>query len=234
MTMQLHDFEGGKIWLDTSANEMQALMAGTQWEWRKVDYMRRHLQPGMTFADVGAFNGYFTLIAAKLVGETGSVEAFEPDDDCFDLLVKNLIANGEWKNPYSRIFAHRSAVGNTEEETIILYKNEQFGWSSSIRATNETFECNHTRLDDEMLIRLDMMKIDVEGAEFAVLRGATQTLSNNHPVHILMDLHPDLGVKPDGVETFLLEHHFNLFSIRDDFAPIDRIPESLVELLAVK
>lgn len=226
--MQLHDFEGGKIWLDSDASTMQALMVETRWEHRKVDYMRRHLQPGMAFADVGAFNGYFTLLASKLVGEAGRVYAFEPDAECMDWLEKNLAVND-----CHNVTLCFMAVGAVEQP-ISLFKGEQPGFTSTRRQTDTVFMRPQVRIDTAIPNRLDMMKIDVEGSELNVLRGAEITLFAARHIHILMDLHPELGVTPDGVEDFLLSHGFSLFSIRDEFKPIDRIPGDLVELLAVK
>lgn len=226
--MQLYDFEGGKIWLDPDTSTMQALMVKTQWEWRKVDYMRRHLQPGMIFADVGAFNGYFSLIAAKLVGDRGRVLAFEPDADCMTWLERNLADNG-----YENITVFFAAVG-ANEQPVSLFKGEQLGFTSVKRMTDVVFVRPQVRLDSAIQTRLDMLKIDVEGSELNVLRGAEITLFAAKHIHLLMDLHPELGVTPGGVEDFLLSRGFSLYSIRDEFAPIDHIPDSLVELLAVK
>lgn len=225
--MQLHDFEGGKIWLDIEASEMQALMAESRWEWRKVEYVRTHLKPGMIFADVGAFNGYFSLIAAKLVGETGGVYAFEPDMDCRAWLERNLEANG------CKVARFWMAVGASDTH-ISMFKGERLGWSSHIRTTNSMFQCSQVRLDTAIQTRLDMMKIDVEGSELNVLRGAEITLFAAKHMHLLFDLHPELGVTPEGIEDFLLSRGFSLYDIRSDFAPIDHIPATLVELLAVK
>ncbi len=228
MTMQLCDFEGGKIWLDTSANEMQALMAETRWEWRKVEYMKRYLQPGMTFADVGAFNGYFSLIAAKLVGETGRVFAFEPNADNAHRFEMNVHASG-----LKNILLEQVAVSD-HNGTITFYLNGPYSSSIPQSESQDAAVIPCGSLDRFLNRPIDMMKIDVEGMEFAVLQGARQMILKSHPIHLLMDLHPEFGMKPNGVETFLYEHRFNLFSIRDGFAPIEHIPDSLVELLAVK
>lgn len=226
--MQLYDFEGGKIWLDPDASTMQALMVKTQWEWRKVAYMCQYLKPGMVFADVGAFNGYFSLIASKLVGEMGKVYAFEPDLDCMDWLEKNLEANR-----CTNVLRYFTAVG-AADQPVSMFKGEQPGWTSTTRQTNNVFVRPQVRLDTAIPTRLDMMKIDVEGSELNVLRGAEITLFAARHMHILLDLHPELGVHPGGIEDFLLSHDFKLFDIRSDFAPIERVPDSLVELLAVK
>jgi FkbM family methyltransferase len=231
MIMQLYDFEGGKIWLDPDASTMQALMVETRWEWRKVDYMRRHLKPGMAFADVGAFNGYFTLIAAKLVGETGQVFAFEPDADCMEWLEMDMAANNLLLK--SNIVRYFMAVGSTEQP-VSMFKGEQLGFTSTRRQSDTVFLRPQVRIDTTIPNRLDMMKIDVEGSELNVLRGAEITLFAAKHCHILLDLHPELGVTPEGVEDFLLTHGFKLFDIRSDFAPLERIPGDLVELLAVK
>lgn len=233
--MQLHNFEGGKIWLDTSASEMQALMAETRWEWRKADYMRQHLKPGMTFVDVGAYNGYFALLAAKLVGETGQVFAFEPEPSHYEWLLSNIGRNG-----YSNIMPYRIALSDRRGSYPLFKGTHDGNWSLYRANMEQAFAMVRVRpldhvLEDHPFERpLDMVKIDVEGAEADVLKGAIITIAKSSDLRILMDLHPDLGIKPGRVEDRLLSNGFKLFDIRSEFEPIPHIPDSLVELLAVQ
>lgn len=235
--MQLYDFEGGRIWLDTEASEMQSLMAQTRWEWRKVDYMRSHLKAGMTFVDAGAHSGYFSLLAATLVGASGQVFAFEPEpNNYFEWLLPNIS-----QNDYGHIMPYRIALSD-RRGTYELFLGQHNGKHSLYRETVDQSSVqvrvrplDHVLEDHPFEHPIDMMKIDVEGAEYDVLNGMRDTIRRSPDLHILLDLHPELGFEPGIVEAFLIhDHNFKLYSIRDDFAPIDHIPGDLVELLAVK
>ena len=64
------------------------------YEPKTTEYLRRHLQPGGVFADVGANHGYFTILAAGLVGERGLVFAFEPNPPVYERLATHVRLNG--------------------------------------------------------------------------------------------------------------------------------------------
>ena len=64
------------------------------YEPQTTEYLRRHLRPGGVFADVGANHGYFTILAAGLVGERGRVFAFEPNPPVFEQLATHVRLNG--------------------------------------------------------------------------------------------------------------------------------------------
>ncbi len=228
--MQLYNFEGGQIWLDTS-DEMQRLMAETRWEWRKVGYMHTYLHPGNTFVDVGAYNGYFTLLAARMVQPGGYVVSCEAHSGNFSLLKRNA-----GQNSLENWLGWPLAI-SSEDGTATFYESKTAGWSSlkDVRPNTYPTYVQTRTLDSVTYGRpVEMIKIDVEGAEFEVLQGAEKTLAISPHISILLDLHPELGARPEPVEQFLLERGFRLFDIRTNFARIDHIPATLVELLAVK
>lgn len=226
----IHEFFGGQIDLDPADGEMYELQAQGRWEWRKVDLMREILQPDMTFVDAGAYNGYFTLIAAHLVGKSGRVWAFEPDARSWLRLVGNVI-----ENKYYQVLFPRAALADFTGK-VDLYHREIPAGSTLLQRDAETVRVKAVRLDDVLLAsrKVDMIKIDVEGAEVAVLRGAARILHQPELLTLLMDLHPELGVDLAEVETILKEAGFALFDIRSGNVPIDTIPPTLVELMARK
>lgn len=227
MTHRLYDTVGGQMWIDTDENEMELLKAQSQYEWRKVDYVQRHLKPGMTFVDVGAHIGYFTMLAAKLVGPAGRVIAFEPDADNMAWLMKSTEINH-----YTHVAAIRSAVGAKSMSRREFFRGKSSGQHSLLPISDFHKDVYQTTLNAAVGSPIHILKIDVEGAEYDVLAGAGMVLSPR--TKILIDLHPDLGVDPLPVERFLVAHGFGMYDIRSGFAPLKRIPETLVELLAVK
>ena len=223
------DYLGGQIDLNRADDNMSALMAETLWEHRKVAYLQEHLKPGMIFVDAGAHIGYFTLIAAKLVGEKGKVFAYEPDPQNWRRLRDNVTHNGyTWVN-YPRVGLSEHA------ENLRLYQHPNSAFSSVERVSETSQVIPVTRLDLALqYTAIDIVKIDVEAHEAAVLRGMTGIFERFQPLTLLMDLHPELGANNHDVEAILTMYGFSLFDMRNDNAPIDHISPTLVELLAVR
>ena len=223
------DYLGGQIDLNRADDNMSALMAESKWEHRKVAYLQEHLKPGMVFVDAGAHIGYFTLIAAKLVGESGHVYAYEPDPQNWRRLVDNVI-----RNCYT--WVHYPPVGLSEQpEDLRLYQHPNSAFSSVERVSEISRVIAVRRMDNLLqYVPLDMVKVDVEAHEAAVLRGMTGLFERFQPLTLLMDLHPELGANNHDVEVILKLYGFSLFDMRNDNAPIDHISPTLVELLAVR
>jgi FkbM family methyltransferase len=150
----------------------------------------RRLQPGSVFVDVGASVGYFTILAARAVGPEGRVIACEPGPQNQSVLLLNTVVNGL---DNVRILPY--AV--SDAAAVLLY-HHLGGGNGAISAFDGTPESVGTRelvqarrLDDilEGEPRVDVVKIDVEGAEGRVLAGATQTLRRHAPT-LLFEFSP--------------------------------------------
>ena len=84
---------GSKMWIDPSSPSAIDMIYGT-YESDTVQVFRELVQPGMTVVDVGAHVGFYTLLAARLVGTNGRVYAFEPNPEVYNILVRNIQING--------------------------------------------------------------------------------------------------------------------------------------------
>ena len=144
-----------------------------------ADFVKQFLRPGMTFVDVGAHIGEYTLIAAKVVGVTGSVHAFEPQSSLFPILTKNIEING-----FEHVTLNQTAVSDRTGQIEFQVFDESS--VSSIRKKTATDKKSNivkvpTISLDEYLssfnLRADLIKIDVEGAEKLVFQGAYQLLN---------------------------------------------------------
>src|SRR5580704_4473606 len=136
-------------------------------------FVRQFLKPGMAFWDVGAHLGEYSLLASRLVGPSGHVEAFEPQSDTFAWLTANIRANY-----LANITPHESAVADTSQARRFTVVKEP---SLSHLAVGEStgVSVSTTTLDDVMSTSgrtPHMVKVDVEGAEMLVLRGAREVL----------------------------------------------------------
>jgi FkbM family methyltransferase len=158
-------------------------------------FVARWLRPGDVVADVGAHVGFFTLLAARLVGSKGYVTAFEPVPDTHRRLASNVAANR-----YDQVKLVPAAVTNVAGEvTLGLPQARLVGYSTSdysIGAEIGGITVEGTTLDRELgtdrTVRL--LKIDAEGAEPQVLEGAQRLLSSRPPEAILLEInHQMLG-----------------------------------------
>jgi len=142
--------------------------------------LRRLLQPGMVFCDVGANLGVFTLMAARQVGPQGRVFSFEPVPDNFAILRRNVEANH-----YANVVCiPKAAAQHNGKSRLFLSRfcgsHSLVGGPTEYRG--EFLEVETVRLDSVPgLDRIDVLKIDVEGAELEVLEG----LGNLRPQVVL-------------------------------------------------
>jgi FkbM family methyltransferase len=150
--------------------------------------------------DVGAHYGRYTLIAAKRIGPKGKVIAIEADPKNFDMLNKNIKLNELSEHVITLNFA---ATSNKSKVKLSIpeKKSGHTIYSSIIpdRAPTEKFiEVNANTLDNLLheneisLEQLNWIKIDVEGAELDVLKGATNILSKSKDISLLIEIH-DVG-----------------------------------------
>jgi FkbM family methyltransferase len=151
-------------------------------------------KPGDTVVDVGAHIGLYTLIAAKKVGPSGKVIAIEPDPDNCNLLKRNIELN---RLTNVTILERAAFSSNSKLKLYLPGKERGFTKLSTImanRAVTENFlEIDATTLDHLMLMQgitqVNWIKIDVEGAELEVLKGATVTLSVSKDLAMLIEVH---------------------------------------------
>lgn len=192
---------GIRMLIDVGESPMMLARALGLYELRKAAEIRRRLRPGGVFVDVGANQGDFTLLAASLVGPAGRVVAFEPDPDNVAALRENLRLNG-----FANVEVRAVALAD-EAGSATLHRSAISGWHSLNEGGNTGGRPPITvaleRLDDLGLTRLDVLKIDVEGAENAVIRGAMNTLHRCRPV-VLLDTHPMLGADIPALDAIFL------------------------------
>lgn len=138
------------------------------------------LHPGMTVVDAGAKIGVHTVGFAELVEPSGQVFAFEPQRALFHLLCGNLALNG-----YSRVAAFQAGLASTTRGITVAAADlcEPRGWSGA--AHTEPLRCEQVPtaiLDCFDLMQCHFIKVDVDGMELDVLKGATETIVKHHPV----------------------------------------------------
>jgi FkbM family methyltransferase len=175
------------------------------------------LEPGAVYFDVGAHIGFHAVFAAHRVGPEGRVFAFEADPRVYERLSRNL-SQFRWSQAVNAAVWDRTGSLTFERSPT---KNES-GWGSvsAVRdfGTGEHVEVPSVALDDWFydlhLERWDAMKLDAEGSELAVLRGAQNLLEEFRP-SLILEINNTLleqgGISPSGVADFLLERNYRLF-----------------------
>ena len=169
------------------------LMSGC-WEFWVTQAIARHLKPGMVCADVGSNVGYYTLLMAALVGEKGHVHAFDILSENTQLLRRSAEINGFAKT----VTTHLHGVADREGEAPIRIPQSVWdGFShranaalteAPTRGTNagEAYQPGKVPVRPLDAIdfgeRLDFVKVDVEGAEPLVWKGAVETFRRYNPV----------------------------------------------------
>lgn len=168
--------------------QMQASYAFGTYEPEVVRAIQRVVRPGWVAVDVGANIGYFTLLLAKLVGPEGRVIAFEPLPENLQVLQENIALNA-----YQSVTLEPRAVME-KPGAVRLYREREAlltGTASTVHGQGSGLEVPATSLDVYLRAageRADFVKIDVEGAEEAVLSGMKRVLAEDRPI-VLVELH---------------------------------------------
>lgn len=199
--------------------------------------IRQYVKPGMTVLDIGANVGAHALPLAKYVGPTGRVYAIEPTDHAFKKLLKNKSLNPDLENTLIPIKATLNEPNGNQPKEIysswnLIDKNERHprhgGVLSAVsNANNITLDALVEQLN---LSRIDFVKMDVDGFECRILRGAKNTFRRFRPTMIL-ELSPYvLEEQGDSIEillNLLREFGYQLYHENNQ----KQLPQSIPELL---
>lgn len=176
---------GYRLTLDLADFIQRSIYLGT-FEPIESRWVRAYLKPGMTVVDVGANVGYYTFLAASLVGPTGRVYAFEPSPYAFERLAEAVRLNG-----IPHITAIQSGLGEVRGKVRLFLPEQAGNHTPSMLASGmgRPIDVSVQTLDEyvvnEELNGIDLLKIDVEGFEPQVIRGAQQLL-REHKVRAIL------------------------------------------------
>lgn len=195
--------------------------------------IKKHLPPDGTFIDIGANIGSFTLVAAK-IARRGEVHAFEPSVHHFSRLSRNVELNN-----FRNVHLNRKGLSDkTETATLFLpsMKGEMNNSGAASLYSSDAAEDMQLKeeielisLDDyvanQKIDRIDLIKIDIEGAEYGALKGSRKTLERLRPI-VLMELDLDnlkrAGCEPGQILEFWKELGYDVGRIENsgDIIPI--------------
>jgi len=163
-----------------------------KWEQDVQDYMVGVLRHGMVVFDIGAHKGFFSLLAAQSVGETGRVISFEPAADTRRMAIENFDLNPDLK---ARItvseYALSDVLGTAKFRTVRPGATRASIWREGDTKEGDTVEVRCTTLDafvaSEPAVP-DFIKMDIQGGEKYALEGMRKTLRAHGPL-LLMEIH---------------------------------------------
>jgi FkbM family methyltransferase len=161
-----------------------------------IPYLKR-LGPNPVVLDIGAHIGTFSLLINCLF-PTSLIYAFEPCDDSFQVLNKNIDCN----NLNSRIFSKKIAISDHKGTEKLFYDIESGNWGHSIiKNFGGGFEVVPTItlesfIKDESLQKVDLIKFNVEGAEFKIIKSCPDEVLKKIKTFIIL-YHEDLAINED-------------------------------------
>lgn len=167
-----------------------------------TDLFPSMVSAGMNVLDIGANIGYYALLAARYVGDTGRVVAVEPHPSNYALLRHNIRLNR-----LSNLSTIQVAISDTagEAELFVSPHSNLHSLNSVSRAkTRQTIRVPTTTIDslaETVGLEFALLRMDLEGWELNALRGGQRTLSTARP-RIIMEVHP-LYLRERGLEELL-------------------------------
>lgn len=196
------------------------------YELEKQRILGRFAKPGMTAFDLGANAGFFTLAFSRLVGATGKVLAFEPLPDNVSVLRRHVELNGlQNVTVVEAAVCDKAGLASFERAASNAMGRLTFSDSSSLQVSTVTLD---QLIAERTCPEPDILKVDVEGAESAVLRGATQLLRSRRATW-LISLHG--AGERDRCTQQLEAAGYRLSTLQG--LPWARAPENEEELVAV-
>lgn len=218
-----------KFCLDLSQNNQRRIYLKGIHEEATTRLLAKLINPAMTVVDIGAYIGYFTVLASLIVGHKGRVLAFEPAPDNFSQLKKTIQANGlnnvrlfpvalsdqKGTKPL-RIATDPATHSLADSITSNFFTGRAKDTGKSISVIMTTLD--HV-LKREKISNIDIIKIDVEGAELNVLKGMNNSLLKNDNLKIICDVHetklPAFGHSIKKFYNFLKKHNLTPYFITD-------------------
>jgi len=172
--------------------------------------IEKELKTGMNFLDIGANYGWFTLISSKIVGKTGHVYAFEPDPNLMETLKDNVKLNN-LKNVSFLPLAVSNKSGNAKLSLNTSYPTRNRVDSKTL--FENTIDVDTISIDEfceQNNVKVDFIKMDIEGSEVKALKGMKKTFLNNPKIKMVIEFNPqaisDVGSSPEDFADFLEQY----------------------------
>jgi FkbM family methyltransferase len=182
----------GCFWVDLASNFGFRVTSVEGYEPETKALLVSFLKPGMAFVDLGANEGFFSVIAARAVGPTGRVLAIEPQARLGTVIRRNLALNAAAHVTLAQV-AISDVAGAAD---FNLAPDTNSGSSGLTRATRYTNPTQSVRLltleaclQEYSLPTVDVMKVDVEGHEYEAILGSKELFRTRRVKRVLVEVH---------------------------------------------
>ncbi len=188
-------FHGIKLVLHLDDWIQQNIFFLGSYEPAELKVLEKLLPPKGTFMDIGANMGLYSLLASRTAGPEGTVYCFEPLEKNYKMLKNNIAINR-----LSNIHSEKLAIGEKNKTTTLYYDDQEKNQGmATTRYIKDAYreEITMVSLDEYVnnhaISRIHLIKIDIEGSEYAALLGMRNTLSAHRPAIIIEILDSQTG-----------------------------------------
>jgi FkbM family methyltransferase len=207
----------GLFWIDPLSHLGNNLLNYGIYEAKTIDIITSRLKEGDIFIDVGANEGFFTILGGRIVGEKGKVLSIEPQNRLINVIKENININ---KLSNVDVVNVACSDGTKVKSIIYLCPSTVTGSSSMVRKyiipRKQEVICN--TLDNIALKykikNIDLIKIDVEGYEYEVLLGAKNLLKTKSITNLLIDFHKSIldtrSINYYDIHNYIISHDYCL------------------------
>lgn len=206
----------GTFFINPISNFGSTLLRG-EYEPQMGAVLRRYLSPGSVFIDMGANEGYFSVLGSSFVGPHGTVIAVEPQHRLQSVIETNLGANGCFNVQIVRCVVS----DKTERVRLSLATDVNTGSSSLFRPTRYVLPteevqgfCLSDFLEKVGVDHCDLMKVDIEGAEYDVFMAAGSVLRKGILKHVALEIHHSIlkkrGLSGDALHAHMIRNGYNV------------------------
>jgi len=186
------NIDEGRIALNQKDVAVSGMLALGAFEPYQISLFRQLIKPEMVVIDIGANIGLYTVIAGRKVGEKGKVFSFEPEQRNFDFLNNNIRINN-----LSNIYSSKVAISNEKSTKELFLFSENTGSYSLVdnRKTNVSVSVQTDTLDSILnshsIKQVDIIKMDIEGAEYLAFEGMTNTINSSKKLTMMIEFFPN-------------------------------------------
>jgi len=197
----------GRFFVDPVSHVGDLLLSGGDYDPAITRTLKQYLSPGNVFVDIGANEGFFAVIGAKLVGSTGRTIAVEPQERLRPVLEKNFELN-EIDNVelFTCAISDQNGTNVIHISPDISTGSTGFYRRSKYKVPTQVVETRtlSALFDQANIDRADVLKMDIEGFEYEAIFGSPEIFRDKRVQILALDLHPDyLAMRGQGVEKIL-------------------------------
>ena len=200
--------EKGTFFVDPISNFGTRLMSDSVYEPEMIDTIEKIVKKGDSFFDLGANEGYFSVLSSKIVGRNGKIYAIEPQSRLQNIIEINFKLNSI-NNGKIIQKAISNKIGKIEFSLTPDTNTGSSGLYNTTKYKNPTETVKMITLEqlfyEEKIKKIKLIKIDIEGLEYEAILGSKKLFMQNIIENIALELHPDILLKRNKSESEIIK-----------------------------